>query len=396
MSSTDRLKNSISKLKPFVSICTPTYNRRPFISSMIKCFKHQDYPKDKMEWIIIDDGTDKIEDLVKGIKQVKYFKYDEKMTLGKKRNLMHEKSKGSILIYMDDDDYYPPNRVSHAVEMLMSHPDYSCAGCSELYLYFKHVQKMYQFGPYFANHATAATFAFKRKLLEDNKYEDEACLAEEKHFLKNYTVPMLQLDPLKTILVFSHNQNTFDKKKLLDKPSPFIKESNKTVDMFIKNPELKKFYMETIEELLENYEPGKPTMKPDVLLQTLKMEELKNKELEEKLKNNRFITIQQNDQITHLNPEEIVSLLKHLQSTVITQTKELEKLKNNTFISININDELTNLNPDQVLNLLKELQNTINKKNEEIQELNIKIKNFENDTQRENTILDMSSNNITQ
>ena len=38
-----------------------------------------------MEWIIIDDGTDSIEDLVKDIPEVKYFRYEEKMTLGKKR-----------------------------------------------------------------------------------------------------------------------------------------------------------------------------------------------------------------------------------------------------------------------------------------------------------------------
>ena len=41
-----------------VSICTPTFNRRPFIPSMIECFKHQDY-EGPMEWIIVDDGTDK-------------------------------------------------------------------------------------------------------------------------------------------------------------------------------------------------------------------------------------------------------------------------------------------------------------------------------------------------
>ena len=49
---------------PFVSICTPTFNRRPFIPAMLKCFDHQTYPKDRMEWIIVDDGTDPIEDLV--------------------------------------------------------------------------------------------------------------------------------------------------------------------------------------------------------------------------------------------------------------------------------------------------------------------------------------------
>ena len=52
-------KNKLRKL-PFVTICTPTFNRRPFIPIMIKCFQHQTYPKDRMEWIIVDDGTDKI------------------------------------------------------------------------------------------------------------------------------------------------------------------------------------------------------------------------------------------------------------------------------------------------------------------------------------------------
>ena len=94
---------------PFVSVCTPTFNRRPFIEMMFQCFRNQTYPKDNMEWIIIDDGTDKIEDLVKksNIKQIKYIRVQEKMILGAKRNLMHKKAKGDIFVYMDDDDYYP-------------------------------------------------------------------------------------------------------------------------------------------------------------------------------------------------------------------------------------------------------------------------------------------------
>ena len=158
---------------PFVSICTPTYNRRPFIASMIKCFEHQDYPKEKLEWIIIDDGTDKIEDLVSHIPQVKYFKYDEKMPLGKKRNLMHSKCKGEIFVYMDDDDYYPPERISHSVSKLLSKPEVLCAGSSELYIWFKHINTMYKFGPYGPTHATAGTFAFKRKLIENKKDESD-------------------------------------------------------------------------------------------------------------------------------------------------------------------------------------------------------------------------------
>jgi hypothetical protein len=76
-------------LKPLVSICTPTFNRRPFIPYMIKCFEQQTYPKDRIEWIIIDDGTDPILDLVTHIKQVKYTYYKEKMLLGTRIYQIH-------------------------------------------------------------------------------------------------------------------------------------------------------------------------------------------------------------------------------------------------------------------------------------------------------------------
>lgn len=257
-----------SKQLPFVSICTPTFNRRPFIPIMIECFNHQTYPKDRMEWIIIDDGTDKVGDMLKDVPQIKYFSYDKKMNLGKKRNLMHEKSMGDILVYMDDDDYYPPERVSHAVETLLKNPQALCAGSSEMYIFFKHVQKMYQFGPYGPNHATAATFAFKRKLLSMSKYDEHASLAEEKSFLKDYTIPFVQLDPMKSILVFSHVHNSFDKKILLNQlPNPFVKESGKLVNDFVKEEFVKQFFLEDIDTILSNYDPGKPENKPDVLKQ---------------------------------------------------------------------------------------------------------------------------------
>ena len=298
---TNTHKNIINKL-PFVSVCTPTFNRRPFIEIMIKCFDSQDYPKNKMEWIIIDDGTDPIEDLVKSHPSVKYFKYDEKMTLGKKRNIMHKKSCGDIIIYMDDDDFYPPQRVSHAVERLTENPNVLCAGSSEMYIYFKDNKyckgnNMVQFGPYGPNHATAGTFAFKRKLLKDTKYNEDACLAEEKEFLKDYTVPFVQLDPLKTILVFSHSHNTFDKRTLLENiaGNPYIKYSSKKVEDFIKDKEIIKFFLEDMENKLSVYEPGNINMKPDVLKQikelNIKKNEMEKKMEEERKKQKEFLKV---------------------------------------------------------------------------------------------------------
>ncbi len=269
----------MSKRQPFVSICTPTFNRRPFIPYIIKCIESQTYSKKRIEWVIIDDGTDKIEDLVSHLPYVKYSYYPEKMTLGKKRNLAHAKSKGSILVYMDDDDYYPPERISHAVETLQAHPSALCAGSSLMHIYFKHINLMYSFGPYGPNHSTAATFAFKRELLSQTSYEETASLAEEKHFLKNYTIPFVQLDSLKTILVFSHIHNSLDKKTLLDpdRLNQFVKVSPVKVSDFIKEPELVKFYINDIDVMLEQYTQGKPENKPDVMKQLEEMNRTREK-----------------------------------------------------------------------------------------------------------------------
>jgi hypothetical protein len=255
---------------PLVSVCTPTYNRRPFIKAMIECFLQQDYPQEKMEWIIVDDGTDKVGDLLAHLPFVKYIPIEKQLVLGAKRNMLHDQSKGDIIVYMDDDDYYPPERVSHAVSMLQSDPNVLCAGSSCMHIYFKHLNEIYRFGPYGPKHATAGTMAFKRALLEGGKhrYDDTAALAEEKAFLKNYTVPFIQLDSLKTILVFSHDHNTFDKKRLLEGANPqYVNKSNLKVADFIKNKLLENFYQDTMYTLLQSYPPGLPNMKPEVLKQ---------------------------------------------------------------------------------------------------------------------------------
>ena len=276
------------KKYPMISVCTPTFNRRPFLPYIIKCFEHQTYPKDRMEWIIVDDGTDKVEDIFEPFMElykIKYFKYDTKMSLGRKRNVAHEKCSGDIILYMDDDDYYPPERVSHAVETLQKNPKSLCAGSSVMYIYFKHISQMYKFGPYGANHSTAATFAFRKELLKQTKYDDDACLAEEKQFLKNYTIPLTQLDPLKSILVFSHVHNSFDKKTLLkDAPNAFVNTTNISVDDYIKETEIKQFFMEDIDKLLDSYEYGKPEHKPDVIKQMQEISDKRQKILEKHAK----------------------------------------------------------------------------------------------------------------
>ena len=323
------------KYYPLVSVCTPTFNRRPFIPTMFECFQNQTYPKDRIEWIIVDDGTDRIKDLVdkSEISQIKYFELPKKVSLGEKRNYMHSKATGTIIVYMDDDDYYPPERISHAVEKLMDNKQALCAGSSEIYIYFKHIQKMIQFGPYGPNHATAGTFAFRAELLKQTKYQDHAAVAEEREFLKGYTIPFVQLDPMKTILCFSHEQNTFDKRKLLANPHPdYVKESKKKVTDFIKldkESDIKKFFMEDIDPLLEKYEPGNPKMKPDVLKQIAEIEKEREKMAQDEMaKNGQIMLNQPGQQPIALTTPQIIELLSKQSEQLQAYEKRIGELEN--------------------------------------------------------------------
>jgi glycosyltransferase involved in cell wall biosynthesis len=345
---------------PLVSVCTPTFNRRPFIPAMLQCFAHQTYPRDRMEWVIIDDGTDPIEDLVSQHPCVKYFRLEEKISLGKKRNMMHDQARGDIIVYMDDDDYYPPERVSHAVDTLLDHrkrkTGIKLAGSSEMCIYFKTGElrsphpsssegcgQMVQFGPYGPNHATAATFAFWKELLTDRNlaYDETACLAEERAFLRGYTVPMAQLDPMKVILVFSHEHNTFDKRMLLANmghPNSGMRVSAKAVTDFIKEPDLLRFYMHDVDAALCAYDPGHPSMKPDVLQQ-----------IREKLQKNQENRTQSQPQdailkavITFKAPNAISRSMtvEELIQTVQSQAEKLEKMREMCNKKLRENSEL--------------------------------------------------------
>jgi glycosyltransferase involved in cell wall biosynthesis len=329
------------KYYPLVSVCTPTFNRRPFIPIMFECFKNQTYPKNRIEWIIVDDGTDKIKDLVdkSNIPQIKYFSVNKKMALGEKRNYMHKHATGSIIVYMDDDDYYPPERISHAVERLTEDKEALCAGSSEIYIYFKHIQKMYQFGPYGPNHATAGTFAFKSELLKISKYDDTAALAEEKSFLKNYTIPFVQLDPLKTILVFSHIHNTFDKRRMLENPHPqYCKESPKTVDLFIRNDyesNIKKYFMEDIDSILNKYDYGQPKYKPDVLEQIKKIEKEREVLNAQNAQNAPQIMMSRpGEQPVALSIQDILNIVQQQQENLQSFSKQLME-KDKTIADLN-------------------------------------------------------------
>jgi glycosyltransferase involved in cell wall biosynthesis len=126
--------------RPFVSVLTPTYNRRKFLPAMIECYKAQTYPAKNMEWIILDDGTDCVKDvfdtLGKDIPNLRYIRLEEKKLIGAKRNILNAEAKGDIMVAMDDDDYYHVDRVHHVVQKFQQNPKIDLAGSSELYMFY--------------------------------------------------------------------------------------------------------------------------------------------------------------------------------------------------------------------------------------------------------------------
>lgn len=206
-------QSSSHEANPSVSICTLTHNRKEKLGLLLKCIESQDFPHDKIEWVILDDSTSytgSAEPITNSNITINYQRLETKLAIGAKRNLAHKLCTGDFIVYMDDDDFYPPERVSHAVSALTT-SNLEIAGCTILPIFFTQDNQLWLSGPFGDRHATAGTFAMKRSFARSHLYNSEATCNEEKDFLKNYTIPMVQLDPLKTMICISHGSNTFDK-----------------------------------------------------------------------------------------------------------------------------------------------------------------------------------------
>ena len=74
-----------------------------------------DYPTDKVEWIIVEDGAqdDTVQDLLPIQDNIKYFNLPDNLSIGEKRNYTVSKANNEIIVCMDDDDYYQPGSVKY-------------------------------------------------------------------------------------------------------------------------------------------------------------------------------------------------------------------------------------------------------------------------------------------
>lgn len=211
------------KSKSSVSIVTVTqYKRKDCLRIMKDLIKEQTYKK-IIEWVIVEGSAtrEEAEQNEKSIiamqddleVKIVYVPFEEgKNQIGYLRNVGNRNCKGDIVVCMDDDDYYFPTRVEHAVKELCA-TNKKIAGCSDIILYDYVVEKLYKFKPFAPNHSTNACFAYKKDY--QGNYDDSKVCAEEPSFTNNFSTPMVQLDPYHVMVVNSHNGNTFNKRELL-------------------------------------------------------------------------------------------------------------------------------------------------------------------------------------
>lgn len=211
-------------LLPTVSVVTLVYNRRRFFKLSKLNFLSIDYPKDKLEWIIIDDSKpkEKVKDLIPNQKNIYYQEYDQHLKLGKKRNLAIEKCNHDYICFMDDDDYYPPQSVRTRINSILFYkkPCVTCTtiGCFEINKYIS----MINVPPHqlsFENRISEASLAFSKIFWEQQKFNDDSIGAEAREFLIDRYHQCCEINWEGIIVSLMHTSNTSDKVTMTDKPN---------------------------------------------------------------------------------------------------------------------------------------------------------------------------------
>jgi glycosyltransferase involved in cell wall biosynthesis len=104
--------------KNLVSVIIPTFNYSNFISEAIDSILNQNFPRNEMEIIVIDDGsTDNTKEVIKKYKdKVKYI-YQQNSGKAWATKVGIDVSQGKYIFNLDADDLFLPYKLSKVVEV---------------------------------------------------------------------------------------------------------------------------------------------------------------------------------------------------------------------------------------------------------------------------------------
>ncbi|MBN2058813.1 MAG: glycosyltransferase [Deltaproteobacteria bacterium] len=112
---------------PFVSIIIPAKNEEKILPSCLDSILSSDYPKNRFEILLIDNGsTDKTIAIAQshGLKIID----GSSFTIGAMRNLGVKESHGDLIAFVDADVIVTKSWLASGVRCLQSHPNAACAG----------------------------------------------------------------------------------------------------------------------------------------------------------------------------------------------------------------------------------------------------------------------------
>jgi hypothetical protein len=207
---------------PNISVITLLYNRRKFFDLAKHNMILTDYPKDKIQWVIVEDSDDINEQASDKIIQtseqftgmdIHYVPLLKRTPVSQKRNIGVEHCTNDIVLFMDDDDHYPETSFRRRVAWLTKHPMKPKATvCSTIACYdlVKGVSAVNSppFELPLGQRISEATLTFYKSWYLTQKMEINIQVGEGETLIKNREHEVLEMPPQQVIVAFSHSKNT--------------------------------------------------------------------------------------------------------------------------------------------------------------------------------------------
>lgn len=205
---------------PPISIVTLLYNRRKFFELACHTMLLTDYPKDKIEWIIVEDSddTESASDRVMAVAnaaaplRVEYIPLKKKTPVSDKRNLGIAKATAEIVLMMDDDDHYPATSFRRRVAWLLKHswrPQAVAATTIACYDLVRGISAVNTppMGLPLGQRISEATLTFYKSWWEQKGFPDSVQVGEGEGFVAGREHEVLEVPPQQIIVAFSHGKN---------------------------------------------------------------------------------------------------------------------------------------------------------------------------------------------
>ena len=251
---------------PKVSIITPTHNRRELFSIAIRNFEEFIYPKNKLEWIIVDDSTEEnsITDLIPKDRRIHLLELRDpnskeitKLTIPQKRNIGASKATGDIIVHMDDDDYYPPESVLARVKVLLKYAKdgIKCVGCTEIGTYdlMSNMSSMTSDGPI---SFSEASMAYTKEFWNEKAFNNHQLRGEHKDFMMNRLESCMDIPYAFVLIAITHTHNYTSFRKVSKNILKF-RDTNKDVNFYDIWDEEVQFFMSDLRNYLQTIQRKK-------------------------------------------------------------------------------------------------------------------------------------------